>query len=170
MKVLVWLFKTPWTVAHQAPLSMGFSGKEYWSGLPFSSPGDPPNPGIKPGSPGLQADSLPSEPPGKQPLNKFHPIKSIFVNSEPQEMWTEDGKWQLSFLSPFNSRTLRLQESANQTWASGCATQILTPGGSQHYTTSFSFLPPKLEHIYAAVLRVMVRTHHAHRRDRQFCS
>ena len=49
---------SPWTVAHQAPLSMGFSRQEYWSGLPFPSPGDLPNPGIKPGSPALQADSL----------------------------------------------------------------------------------------------------------------
>ena len=62
---LVRLFVTPWTVAHQAPLSMGFSRQEYWSGLPFPSPGDLPNPGIKPGSPALQADALPSEPPGK---------------------------------------------------------------------------------------------------------
>ena len=52
---------TPWTVARQAPLSMGFSRKEYWSGLPFPPPGDLPNPGIKPGSPALQADSLPTE-------------------------------------------------------------------------------------------------------------
>ena len=61
----VQLFVTPWTVAHQAPLSMGFSRQEYWSGLPFPSPGDLPNPGIKSGSPALQADSLPSEPPWK---------------------------------------------------------------------------------------------------------
>ena len=53
---------TPWTVAHQATLSKGFSRQEYWVGLPFPSPGDLPNPGIKPGSPALQADSLPSEP------------------------------------------------------------------------------------------------------------
>ena len=56
---------TPWTVAHQAPPSMGFSRKEYWSGLPFPSPGDLSNPGIKPRSPALQADALTSEPPGK---------------------------------------------------------------------------------------------------------
>ena len=60
----VQLFATPWTVAHQAPLSMGFSRQEYWSGLPFPSPGDLPNPGIKPRSPALQADALSSEPPG----------------------------------------------------------------------------------------------------------
>ena len=50
----------PWTVACQAPLSMEFSRQEYWSGLPFPSPGDLPDPGIEPGSPALQADSLPS--------------------------------------------------------------------------------------------------------------
>ena len=57
---------TPWTVARQAPLSMGFSRQEYWSGLPFPSPGDLPDPGIKTRSPEVQADSLPSEPLGKQ--------------------------------------------------------------------------------------------------------
>ena len=56
---------TPWTTAHQAPLPMEFSRQEYWSGLPFPSPGDPPDPGIEPGSSALQADSLQSEPPGK---------------------------------------------------------------------------------------------------------
>ena len=61
----VQLFATPMTVAHRAPLSMGFSRQEYWSGLPCPSPGDLPDPGIKPGSPTLQMDSLPSEPPGK---------------------------------------------------------------------------------------------------------
>ena len=59
------LFATPSTVAYQAPSSMGFSRQEYWSGLPFPSPGDFPNPGIEPGSPALQTDTLPSEPPGK---------------------------------------------------------------------------------------------------------
>ena len=49
----VQLFATPWTVAYQVPLSMGFSRQEYWSGLPFPSPGDLPNPGIEPGSPAL---------------------------------------------------------------------------------------------------------------------
>ena len=59
------LFATPWTVAHQTPLSMGFSRQESWSALPFLSPGDLPDPGIEPGSPTLQADALPSDPPGK---------------------------------------------------------------------------------------------------------
>ena len=61
----VWLFATPWTVAHQAPLSMGFSRQEYWSGLPLPSPGDLSDPGIKPRSPVLQAEALTSEPPGR---------------------------------------------------------------------------------------------------------
>ena len=60
----VQLFATPWTVANQAPLSMGFSRQEYWSGAPFHSPEDLPDPGIEPSSPALWADALPSEPPG----------------------------------------------------------------------------------------------------------
>ena len=62
------LFATPQTVAYQAPPSMGFSRQEYWSGLPFPSPGDLLYPGIKPGSPAFQADALTSEPPGKLAL------------------------------------------------------------------------------------------------------
>ena len=58
-------FVTPWTVARQAPLSMGLPRQEYWSGLPFPSPGDLPNPGFEPGSPACQADSLPTELRGK---------------------------------------------------------------------------------------------------------
>ena len=65
----VQLFATPWTVAHQAPLSMGFSRQEYWSGLPFPSPGGLPDPGIEPRSPALEADALTSETPGNQDLN-----------------------------------------------------------------------------------------------------
>ena len=61
----VQLFATPWTVTHQAPPSMGFSRQEYWSGLPLPSPEDLPDPGIEAGSPALQADTLPSEPPGR---------------------------------------------------------------------------------------------------------
>ena len=58
---------TPWTVASQASLSMGFSRQKYWSGLLFLSPGDLPDPGFEPRSPALWADSLQSEPPGKPP-------------------------------------------------------------------------------------------------------
>ena len=56
-------FTTPWTVAYQAPQSMNFSRREYWSGLPFPSPGDLPDPGNEPRSPALQAEALTSEPP-----------------------------------------------------------------------------------------------------------
>ena len=72
----VWFFATPWTVAYQAPPSMGFSRQECWSGLPFPSPGDLPDPGIEPGSPTLQADALLSEPQGKPHLlRKEHGCK-----------------------------------------------------------------------------------------------
>ena len=69
MKLLshVQLFATPWTIAYQAPLSMEFSRQEYWNGLPFPSPGDLPEPGIEPGSPALQTDTVSPETPAKQP-------------------------------------------------------------------------------------------------------
>ena len=73
------LFATPWTVAYQAPQSTEFSRQEYWSGLPFPSPGDLPIPGIEPGSPTLQADALPSEPPGK-PKRHEYTVNLIFAN------------------------------------------------------------------------------------------
>ena len=63
------LFVIPWTVVYQVSLSMGFSRQEYWSGLPFPSPVDLPDPGIEPRSPALQADALPSEPPGNITYN-----------------------------------------------------------------------------------------------------
>ena len=61
----VQLFVTPWTVACQAPLSMGYSRQEYWNGLPFPLPGNLPDPGTEPGSPALQADPLLTELPEK---------------------------------------------------------------------------------------------------------
>ena len=70
----VWLFATPWTVAHRAPLSMGFSRQDYWSGLTFPSPGDLPNPEVKTRSPTLQTGALPSESPGKP---NFLPVVDI---------------------------------------------------------------------------------------------
>ena len=70
----VWLFATPWTVAHQAPPSMGFSRQEYWSGLPFSSPRDLPDPGIEPRFPALQAEALTSEPPGEPQIFLWAPF------------------------------------------------------------------------------------------------
>ena len=66
---------TPWTTAHQAPLSMGFFRQEYWSGVPFPPPGDLPDPGIEPGSPALWADSLPTEPSGKPQMKALPSLK-----------------------------------------------------------------------------------------------
>ena len=63
---LVRLFATPWTVAYQAPPSIGFSRQEYWSGLPFPSAGDLLDPGIEPGFPSFQAEAFTSEPPEKE--------------------------------------------------------------------------------------------------------
>ena len=57
---------TPWTVAYEATPSMGFSRQKYWSGVPFPSAGDLPDPGMEPRSPALQADGLPSKPPGNR--------------------------------------------------------------------------------------------------------
>ena len=75
-------FVTPLTVAHQASLSMEFSRKEYWSGLPFPSPGHLSNPKFKPGSPALQAEALPSETPGK-PTHRHTHIHSEVTQSCP---------------------------------------------------------------------------------------
>ena len=69
--------ETPWAVAYQAPLSMGLARQEYWSGLPFPSPGDLPDPGIEPRSPTLQADALTSAPPGKPLIMVKVKIKSL---------------------------------------------------------------------------------------------
>ena len=72
-------FATPWTLAYQASLSMGFSRQDYWSGLPFPSPGDLPDPWIEPGSPALQMDALLSEPPGKPSVDsiQFSSVQSL---------------------------------------------------------------------------------------------
>ena len=70
---------TPWTMALQVPLSMGFSRQEYWSGLPFPSPGELPNPGIEPRSPALQEGSLPT---GLQRKPFSRQLAGNYVNSE----------------------------------------------------------------------------------------
>ena len=76
---LAQLFVTPQTIAYQAHPSMEFSRQEHWSGLPFPSPGDLPNPGIEPRSPALQADALPSEPPGK-PRKQQNSVKQVSLS------------------------------------------------------------------------------------------
>ena len=69
---------TSWSVAHQAPLPMGFPRQEYWSGLPFPSPGVLPDPGVKPRSPALQADSLLSEPPGPDIKKRWQEYTELY--------------------------------------------------------------------------------------------
>ena len=67
-EVMSYSFAVPWTAAHRGPLSMGFSRQEYWSGLPFPSPGDLPDPGMEPESPALAGMFFTTEPLGKSPL------------------------------------------------------------------------------------------------------
>ena len=75
----IWLFATLWTIARLAPLSMGFSRQEYWSGLPLPSPGDLPDPGIEPRSPAVEADTLTSEAPGTPFSQHHHLLKRLFL-------------------------------------------------------------------------------------------
>ena len=82
----VWLFATPWTVAHQAPLSMELSRQEHWSGWPFPPPRDLPSPGIKLRSPALQADSLLFEPPEKVNISFLHNSTISFLGIYSREI------------------------------------------------------------------------------------
>ena len=96
---------TPWTVACQAPLSMGFSRQGYWSGLPFPSPGDLPDPGIEPRSPALQAVSLPIELPRKLLGGGWVPLNTsptLLDSAAVLDFDTRRQPW-LS-LSPFQTR------------------------------------------------------------------
>ena len=87
-------------MAHQALLLMGLPRQKYWNGLPFPSPGDPPDPGIEPTSPTLQADSLPSELPGKpEPTNTFF---SDLLWQIPRET-KNDSKLKARFLMKYES-------------------------------------------------------------------
>ena len=86
--------ETPWTVAHQAPLSTGFFRQEYWSGLLFSPPGDLPDPGIKPTSPALAGRFFTTEPPGDKSLNN--------VSNECVLVWSVITKYHR--LNGFNNR------------------------------------------------------------------
>ena len=94
----VQLFATTWTVAHQAPLSMGLSRQEYCSGLPFPFPGDLPDPGIKLGSPVLQAESLPTEV-SEKPLFTLHSNKNyiLYITC----IWAQSLSHSNSFVTPW---------------------------------------------------------------------
>ena len=81
-----WLFETPWTVARQAPLSTGVSRQEYWSGLPYPPPGDPPDPGIKSTSPGSSCSA-----------------GGFFTTLSPQE--AQSSRTGVPLLCPYNKRT-----------------------------------------------------------------
>ena len=102
----------PWTAACQALLkSMGFSRQEYWSGLSFPSPGHLPNPGIKPRSPALQIDSLPSEPPGKHGITQFSSVQSLSHVQLFETPWTAACQASLSITSSQSLLKLMFIES-----------------------------------------------------------
>ena len=110
------LFATLWTVAYQVPLSMGFSRQEYWSGLPYPSPEDLPNPGIEPGSPSLQADALPPGPPGKSKVQCLsgHSF-SAFLDGSSFKSVTKSSTWdwsQLCFFSLIHSPFEKLSHTS----------------------------------------------------------
>ena len=102
----VWLFATPWTAAYQAPPSMGFSRQEYWSGLPFPSPGDLFDTGIKPRSPAFQADALTSEPPVQ--FNSVQSLSRVRLFVTP---WIAARHASLSITNCWSSLKLRSIES-----------------------------------------------------------
>ena len=106
----VQLFETPWTVARQAPLSIGFSRQEYWRGSPCPLPGNLPNPGIETRSPTLQADSLPSKPPGK-PKNTGVGSLSLLQGS----FLTQESNWGLLHLRQILYQ-LSYQGSPSHSW------------------------------------------------------
>ena len=105
----VHLFATPWTVARQATLSMKFSRQEYWSRSPCSPPGDLPDPGIEPGSPALQADSLLFVPPGKPPLNTEILINLLFFFKKRIVGWFVNVKLTLGWMQPITDTSSKRQ-------------------------------------------------------------
>ena len=121
----VWLSETAWTIAYQAPLSMEFSRQEYWSGLPFPSPGDLPNQRIEPRSPTLQVDSLPSESPGKP---KWYPMVLLFA-AFPLENRTLPTGGSLSSTFPMPSLAVLWAPNAPQ-WVMGALVKVLNLGTS----------------------------------------
>ena len=127
-------FATPWTVAYQAPPSMGFSRQKYWNRLPFTSPGDLPNPGIEPTSPTLQADTLPSEPPGKPKLSggcnisRYYSSFSDWRKNRSIELTSQGASLTLSLWNPawvpnlyYATSAGRMQPSPHQCWWHGKA-------------------------------------------------
>ena len=128
---------TPWTIAYQAPLSMGFSREEYWNGLPFPSPGDLPNWGIEPRSPALPADSLPTEPPGKPLLYcgyiEFCQENALIITNT---LFQQHKKWLYTWPSPDDQyRNQTDYIICSQRWRSSIHSAKTRPGadwGSDH--------------------------------------
>ena len=122
----------PQTIAHQAPLSMEFSRQEYWSGLPLASPGDLPNPGIKAGSLTSQADSLLSEPPGKQilPGTYLNKKKGFFLHLKDKFNWTS---WFYLAILVRNSSCRRRIEQRRRKPPSPLRSRAYTPGEERDF-------------------------------------
>ena len=118
------LFVTPWTVAYQAPPSLGFSREECWSGLPFPSPGVLPDPGIEPRSPTFQADALTSEPPGK----REEELKSLLMKVKEES----------------EKVGLKLNIQKTKIMASGPITSWQIDGEAMETMTDFIFLGSKI--------------------------
>ena len=125
----VWLFATPWTAAHQAPLSLEFSRQEYWRGLPFPSPGDIPDSGIEPRSPILQADSLLSEPPGHISSANLRAERRLSRLRPGLYLWQEPCSAQLTL---------------EQQWGGGC--QGMDPRHSRIYSQPSVYTFPPYPH------------------------
>ena len=122
---------TPWTVACQAPLSVEFSRQEYWSGLPFPTPGDLPDPRIEPGSSVLQADSLLSEPPWWESLVGERVGEAVEINKIVQiklAKWELQGVMQEMNQGGHRRRSDRLEMCPEIQEKGGCQ-QLLTVGG-----------------------------------------
>ena len=122
----VWLFVIPWTIDSQAPLSMGFPKQESWSGLPFPSPGDLPNPGIKPGAPAFQAESLPLShqgSPEKKDIRtqiSFTPLRILTAVSRPllgSRLWAQSLTSMSSFIF------MRKWSHCSRTWCTGAESE-----------------------------------------------
>ena len=147
-------YATPWTAARQAPLSMGFSRQEYWSGLPLPSPGDLPDPGIEPQPPALQADSLLTELLWKPTQRK---------NSLRSPLWKNSLRFYEMLLIPqvsqkmyaakkekpgFGSQVLTWISLGWNEWVN--ATELSGKGRSKMGAFIFYFPSPALSHIWKA--------------------
>ena len=134
----VWLFATPWTVAYQAPLFMGFFRQEYWSGLPFPSPGDLPDPGMKRGSPALQIYALPSEPPGKptkESAMRVHISPSCWASPLLPHSIPSGHHGTPEFTTPYSSFPLAVGHTHGNVYLSTLLSEFVSPSPSAPVST-----------------------------------